>query len=116
MTRFTSRSRHTRSRRLLPGHGNPSSKQPSATGPLPGVNRTKQRARRAVWTYDHARRFDQTEVSSRFTMAIAIAIMIVGMLAALSGTSPLERAYAMQADADAAPTITTHQVETPPNA
>lgn len=118
MTRFTHRSRHTHSRRLLPGHGTPTSKQPSASGSLPGVNRTTQQARRAVWTYDHARRFDQTEVASRFTMAIAIGVMLIGMIAALSGSSPLERAHAIQASADAAPvTLQTNtlQANTPPN-
>lgn len=99
-------------KRFLPGHGNPKKTQ-SSTNSLPGVNRKKQQARRAVWTYNHARRFDQTEVSSRFKLAIAVAIMLVGMLAALSGTNPLERAHETQAKADAAQTV---QVETPSNA
>ena len=51
-------------------------------------------------------------------MAIAIGVMLIGMIAALSGSSPLERAHAIQASADAAPvTLQTNtlQANTPPN-
>jgi len=113
MTWFTHRSRHRNPRRILPGHGTPKKSQTSASGGLPGVTRKERQARRSVWTYNHARRFDQSEITNRFVLAIAVAMMLVGMMAALSGPSVLERAQAIQAEADAAQVI---HLETPPNA
>jgi len=77
------------------------------------VSRKERQARRSVWTYNHARRFDQTEVASRFTLAIAMVMMLMGMLAAFSGPGVLERAQAIQAEADAAQVV---QFESAPNA
>lgn len=95
MTAFHRPSRH---RSFLPGH----SLRPSTSGELPSVDADERRAKRARWNQQNARRFDRSEISSRYGMAAAIALFALVLLSVL-GTpgNALERAQQIQAEADA---------------
>lgn len=109
MTWFTHRP-SPRSRRLLPGHGLAPAYASLDDVPVPGVDPTDRRRRRAHWGTHQTRRFDRTELTSRVALAVAVVVMTLVMLAAMTTpTNSLERAHDAQvamAESQALPSTT----------
>lgn len=94
MTWSTFRASRPRSRRLLPEHALVRPRRDAR--PIPGVDPAERQARRDAWARRHARRFDRTEITSRFALAVSVGAMLLGMLVATQSSNALERAQTAQ--------------------